>query len=280
VILLLHRLNLDPITGVDMIFKSNKLLVICGPCSLESQGISFAVANELKRLEFIYPEIEFVFKGSFDKANRTSLSSNRGTGIGQGLEIFSAIKKEFGFLTLTDVHESQQCEPVAAICDVLQIPAFLCRQTDLLVAAAATGKVVNVKKGQFMSAQDMSNVVDKMRGMGASEFWLTERGFALGYNNLVVDMRGFPIMSQFDCPVIMDATHSVQIPGGGSGESSGDREFIEPLAKSALAAGATGLFLEAHPDPDNAISDRKSQLHLDDLEKVLANCLKVWQAVR
>lgn len=263
-----------------MLFDKNRLLVICGPCSLESKEISFTVAEKLKELECQFKELQFIFKGSFDKANRTSLNSNRGTGIDEGMAIFDEVKAQFGFPCLTDVHETIQCDLVAEHCDVLQIPAFLCRQTDLLLAASKTGKVVNVKKGQFMSPSDMENVVNKLDGAKSSEYWLTERGFALGYNNLVVDMRGFSIMKQWNCPVIMDATHSVQIPGGGSGESSGDRQFIEPLAKAALAAGATGLFMEAHPDPDNAISDKKSQLKLNDLESVLEKCLKVWDAVR
>jgi 2-dehydro-3-deoxyphosphooctonate aldolase (KDO 8-P synthase) len=263
-----------------MLFQKDKLLVLCGPCSLESKSISYTVAEELKRLQSIYPELHFVFKGSFDKANRTSISSPRGTGMDEGLAIFQSVKEDFGFPVITDIHESCQAEPVASVCDVLQIPAFLCRQTDLLVAASKTKAVVNVKKGQFMSPQDMKNVVDKLRGANAAEFWLTERGFALGYNNLVVDMRGFQIMSKFGCPVIMDATHSVQIPGGGNGESSGDREFIEPLAKAALAAGAQGLFIEAHPDPDKAISDKMSQVKLNNLEALLEKCLRIWSAVK
>jgi 2-dehydro-3-deoxyphosphooctonate aldolase (KDO 8-P synthase) len=238
------------------------------------------VAEALVQLRASQPELNIVFKGSFDKANRTSLAGDRGTGMEEGLALLALIKREFGFPVLTDIHERQQVPAVAAVCDVLQIPAFLCRQTDLLLAAAASGKTVNVKKGQFLSPQEMQFVTGKLREGAATEIWQTERGTTFGYQNLVVDMRSFAIMRQNGFPTVFDATHSVQLPGAGGGKSSGQREFVPPLAKAALAAGADGLFLETHPDPAKAISDGPNMIPLGELPGLIAQCLAVWKAVR
>lgn len=263
-----------------MLFDSNKLLLIAGPCSLENEKVCRAVAETLAKLQQTHRELNIVFKGSFDKANRTSLAGDRGTGMDEGLALLALIKREYGFPVLTDIHERQQVPAVAAVCDVLQIPAFLCRQTDLLLVAAASGKTVNVKKGQFLSPQEMQFVTGKLRDGAAKEIWQTERGTTFGYQNLVVDMRSFAIMRQNGLPTVFDATHSVQLPGAGGGKSSGQREFVSPLAKAALAAGADGLFLETHPDPANAISDGPNMIPLGELPGLIAQCLAVWKAVR
>ncbi len=263
-----------------MLFDSNKLLVIAGPCSLENERVCRAVADTLAKLRDAHPELNLVFKGSFDKANRTSLAGERGTGMEEGLALLALIKRDYGFPVVTDVHERQQVPAVAAVCDVVQIPAFLCRQTDLLLAAAASGRVVNVKKGQFLSPQEMQFVTGKLRDGRATEIWQTERGTTFGYQNLVVDMRSFAIMRGNGYPTVFDATHSVQLPGAGGGKSSGQREFVPPLAKAALAAGADGLFLETHPDPANAISDGPNMIPLAELPALLGDCLAVWKAVR
>jgi 2-dehydro-3-deoxyphosphooctonate aldolase (KDO 8-P synthase) len=262
------------------IFNPSKLLLICGPCSLESESVCRAVAKALVRLGKAHPELRIVFKGSFDKANRTSAAGPRGTGLKDGLALLSLVKEEFGFPVLTDVHESAQAGPVAEVCDVLQIPAFLSRQTDLLLAAAATGRVVNVKKGQFLSPQEMEHVTGKLRKGGAAEIWQTERGTTFGYNNLVVDMRSFAIMKQNGCPTVFDVTHSVQLPGAAGGKSGGQREFAPPLAKAALAAGADGLFIETHPDPEHAPSDGPNMIPLKELPGLVKECIAVWKTVR
>lgn len=262
-----------------MLFDSSKLLLIAGPCSLESEEISRAVAEELKAIQGSEPRLKILFKGSFDKANRTSIAGPRGTGMAEGLRILKTIRDEYGFPVVTDVHESAQVPEVAAAVDVIQIPAFLCRQTDLLVACAKSGRTVNVKKGQFLSPSDMVHVVAKLREGGAIEIWQTERGTTFGYQNLVVDMRSFAIMNEFGHPTVFDATHSVQLPGAGGGRSSGQREFVEPLARAALAAGATGLFVETHPDPANAISDGPNQIPIGDLRALVDGCLRVWTSV-
>lgn len=261
-------------------FDPNKLLLIAGPCLLENEAVVRAVAGKLAELRTRLPELQIVFKGSYDKANRTSVSSARGEGMEAGLALLQIARREHDFPLLTDIHETIHAAPVAAVCDVLQIPAFLCRQTDLLLAAAATGRIVNVKKGQFLAPQDMAHVVAKLRQGGAKEIWQTERGTTFGYQNLVVDMRGFPIMATHGAPTIFDATHSVQLPGAGGGKSSGQREFVAPLALAALAAGANGLFIETHPDPANALSDGPNMVPLDQLEALLRRCLAVWRAVR
>ena len=263
-----------------MLHDPARLTVIAGPCSLESEAVCRAVAELLAALRQSQPKLNLVFKGSFDKANRTSAAGPRGTGLEDGLKLLGLIKRDYGFPVLTDVHERTQVAAVAAVCDIVQIPAFLCRQTDLLLAAAATGRIVNVKKGQFLSPQEMVHVTGKLREGRAAEIWQTERGTTFGYQNLVVDMRSFAIMKQNGCPTIFDATHSVQLPGAAGGKSGGQREFVAPLAQAALAAGADGLFIETHPDPDKAISDGPNMVPLAGLTDLLVRCLAVWQAVR
>lgn len=262
------------------IYDPARLLLIAGPCSLENEAVCRSVAAALAGLGSAHPELKVVFKGSFDKANRTSGSGPRGTGLKDGLALLGLVRSEFGFPVLTDIHESVQVGPVAEVCDVLQIPAFLCRQTDLLLAAAATGRAVNVKKGQFLSPQEMAHVTGKLKQGGAREIWQTERGTTFGYQNLVVDMRSFPIMKESGYPVIFDATHSVQLPGAAGGKSGGQREFVAPLARAALAAGAQGLFIETHPDPERALSDGPNMIPLTELPGLIAGCLAVWKAVR
>jgi len=263
-----------------MLFDAKKLLLIAGPCSLENERVCRAVATVLVQLGKKHPELNLVFKGSFDKANRTSAKGARGTGLEEGLALLALVRRDYGLPVLTDIHEREQVKPVAAVCDVLQIPAFLSRQTDLLLAAAASGRIVNVKKGQFLSPQEMVFVTGKLREGRAKEIWQTERGTTFGYNNLVVDMRSFPIMKENGYPTILDATHSVQLPGAARGKSGGQREFVAPLAKAALAAGADGLFLETHPNPDKAISDGPNMIPLTGLPALIADCLAVWRAVR
>jgi len=263
-----------------MIYNPDQLLLIAGPCSLESLDICRPVADTLKSLEEKYPELNILFKGSFDKANRTSINSNRGTGIDEGLAIFDTIKSEYGFKTITDIHQPVQCAKVGAVVDALQIPAFLCRQTDLLVAAAATDCTINVKKGQFLSPYEMEFVVNKLKEAGANEIWQTDRGTTFGYQNLVVDMRSFGIMASYGTPTVIDATHSVQLPGAAGGISGGQREFVPPLARAALAAGANGVFLETHPNPEQAISDAASQVPLEEFEALVVSLLRVWRSVR
>ena len=262
------------------LFDPRRLLLIAGPCSLESEAVCRSVARGLAALGKAHPELNIVFKGSFDKANRTSGTGPRGTGMGDGLALLALVKKEFGFPVLTDIHESAQARPVAAVCDVLQIPAVLSRQTDLLLAAAATGRVVNVKKGQFLSPHEMEHVTAKLVQGGAEEIWQTERGTTFGYQNLVVDMRSFAIMRANGFPTVFDATHSVQLPGAAGGKSGGQREFVAPLARAALAAGADGLFIETHPDPDNALSDGPNMIPLDGLPELVGGCLSIWRTVR
>jgi 2-dehydro-3-deoxyphosphooctonate aldolase (KDO 8-P synthase) len=263
-----------------MLFNSKKLLLIAGPCSLENEKVCRAAAATLTKLAKKHPELTIVFKGSFDKANRTSLGNARGPGIDEGLALLALMKKDYGFPVLTDFHERQQAAAVGQVCDVLQIPAFLCRQTDLLLAAAATGRVVNVKKGQFLSPSEMEFVVSKLRQGAAKEIWQTERGTTFGYQNLVVDMRSFGQMKALGTPVIFDATHSVQQPGAAGGKTGGRREFVPPLARAALAAGADGLFIETHPQPERAISDGPNQIPTAELPALIASCLAVWHAVR
>ncbi|WP_404422412.1 3-deoxy-8-phosphooctulonate synthase [Nibricoccus sp. IMCC34717] len=263
-----------------MLYQRDRLLLIAGPCSLENETVCRSVATVLAQLRDRHSDLTIVFKGSFDKANRTSIKGPRGTGIEEGLRLHALIKSEFGFPCLTDIHESAQAEPVAAVCDVLQIPAFLCRQTDLLLAAAQTGRTVNVKKGQFLSPQEMVHVTQKLKDGGAKEVWQTERGTTFGYQNLVVDMRSFPIMRTNGFPTVFDATHSVQLPGAAGGKSGGQREFVPHLARAAVAAGADGLFIETHPNPDQAISDGPNMVPLAELPALVEQLLKIWRVVR
>lgn len=245
---------------------------IAGPCVMESFSLMEEVAQELVRLNQIY-HIDIIFKASFDKANRTSIHSFRGPGLEQGIKWLGDIKTKYRLRVLTDIHESYQAEPVGEVADVLQIPAFLCRQTDLLVAAARTGRTVNIKKAQFLSGTDMQYPVEKALEAGASEVWLTERGNMYGYNNLVVDFRNIPDMKKFTPTVIMDCTHSVQRPGAAGGKTGGNREFVPAMALAAKAFGATGYFFEVHPYPDNALSDGPNMLYLNQLESVIQSLL-------
>lgn len=262
------------------LFDRKKLLIIAGPCMLEDLEMPQKVAEVLTNIQRKFESsLKIVFKSSFDKANRTGFKNPRGIGAEKGLPLLAKIKKEFGLPVLTDVHWPEQAKDVAEVCDVLQIPAFLCRQTDLLLAAAETKKTINVKKGQFLSPYDMQFVVEKLKGGGAPEIWQTERGTTFGYGNLVVDMRSFTIMKTNECPCIFDVTHSLQMPGKGVGRTEGDRRYAEPLAKSALAAGADGLFIETHPNPDVALSDAATQIPLDELESLLKRCLVIWHAM-
>jgi 2-dehydro-3-deoxyphosphooctonate aldolase (KDO 8-P synthase) len=263
-----------------MIRDPAKFLLVAGPCSLESEAVCRAVAQALSDLGRRRSELRIVFKGSFDKANRTSLGGARGTGLEAGLALLAMVRREFALPVLTDVHEAHQVPAVAKVCDVLQIPAFLCRQTDLLLACAAAGRAVNVKKGQFLSPQEMAHVVAKLRQGGAAEIWQTERGTTFGYQNLVVDMRSFAVMKKNGCPALFDATHSVQLPGAGDGRSAGQPEFIAPLSRAALAAGADGLFIETHPDPASAISDGPNMVRLGELPALVESCLSIWRAVQ
>lgn len=249
-----------------------KPIFIAGPCVIESMDILRTVARELISIRNEY-SVTMYFKASFDKANRTSLGSYRGPGIDRGLAMLADIKEEFGLPILTDIHESWQAQPVAEVADVLQIPAFLCRQTDLLLAAARTGRIVNVKKAQFLSGHDMKYPVEKCREGGTGEVWLTERGNMFGYNNLVVDFRNIADMLQYTPRVIMDCTHCVQRPGGANGKTGGDRRFVPSMALAARAFGANGYFFETHPDPDNALSDGPNMLCLDNLEDVVRSLL-------
>jgi len=253
--------------------------VIAGPCVLESRSLvleaAAAVAEVTKKLG-----LTAIFKSSFDKANRTSIASYRGPGMAQGLAWLAEARETSGLPVVTDIHVPDQAAPVAEVADVLQIPAFLCRQTDLLVAAAATGRVVNVKKGQFLAPWDMQNAVGKLREAGCSRIWLTERGASFGYNNLVVDFRSIPIMKGLGQPVVFDATHSVQLPGGLGGASGGQREFVPALARAAVAAGADGVFLEVHPAPDTALCDGPNSWPLHRLEALLSDLLAIWRLPR
>lgn len=261
-----------------MIGTGQPLLLLAGPCVLESEEIGWQVASEMKRICGNLG-ITYVFKASFDKANRTSLSSFRGPGLEKGLRLLSRIRQEIGVPVVSDVHDVTQIEAAAEVLDIIQIPAFLCRQTDLLVAAAHSGKVVNVKKGQFVSPWDMKYAVEKIRGSGNNRILLTERGANFGYNNLVVDMRSFPVMRSLGCPVVYDATHSVQLPGGAGGSSGGQREFIPALTRAAMAAGIDGLFMEVHPDPDSAKCDGPNSWPLDRAEWLLEQLLAIRKAL-
>ena len=251
----------------------SKQVFIAGPCVIESAECLDIVAQELVRINKKYG-IDIIFKASFDKANRTSISSYRGPGLEKGLQMLADVKQKYGLRLLTDIHESHQAAPAAEVVDVLQIPAFLCRQTDLLVAAAKTGKTVNIKKAQFLSGLDMQFPVEKVRESGNDNIWLTERGNIYGYNNLVVDFRNIPDMKQFTPIVIMDCTHSVQRPGAAGGKTGGNREFVPSMALAAKAFGANGFFFETHPDPEKALSDGPNMLYLNELEELIGKLIE------
>ncbi|HXV29828.1 MAG TPA: 3-deoxy-8-phosphooctulonate synthase [Sinorhizobium sp.] len=252
--------------------QKERLTLIAGPCQMESREHAFMVAGKLVEICKSLG-LGLVYKSSFDKANRTSLSGKRGIGLDKAMEVFADLKREFGFPVLTDIHSEEQCAIVAETVDILQIPAFLCRQTDLLVAAAKTGRAINVKKGQFLAPWDMKNVLAKFTMSGNPNVLLCERGASFGYNTLVSDMRSLPIMAALGAPVVFDATHSVQQPGGQGGSSGGQREFVETLARAAVAVGVAGLFIETHEDPDNAPSDGPNMVPLKDMPRLLEKLL-------
>ena len=252
---------------------------IAGPCVIESEELALDVARRLAAMAHRLG-LPLLFKASFDKANRSSIRSYRGPGLDEGLRVLRRVREETGLPLLTDVHEPAQCGPAAEVCDVLQIPAFLCRQTDLLLAAARTGRAVNVKKGQFLAPEDARHAVDKAAAVGNHRVFVTERGVSFGYHNLVVDMRAFTLLHDHGIPVVFDVTHSLQLPGKGDGVTGGDRRFAEPLARAAVAAGADGLFMEVHPDPDRALSDAATQLTFDRAEALAISALEIRRALQ
>jgi 2-dehydro-3-deoxyphosphooctonate aldolase (KDO 8-P synthase) len=256
-----------------------QLTLIAGPCVIENEKLCFQIAASLQKT-CAKLGLNYVFKASYDKANRSSGQSFRGPGLKAGLQVLAKIRAEFNVPLLTDVHTAEQVQLAAEVVDILQIPAFLCRQTDLITAAVATGKIVNVKKGQFLSPQEMGQVVKKATASGGKKIVITERGTTFGYNNLVADMRSIPIMQQFGCPIIFDATHSVQLPGAGGDCSGGQREMAPVLARCAVAAGVNGLFIETHPDPDRALSDGPNMIPIAQMAKLLSGLLKIHAAVQ
>jgi len=270
---MVHEVDIGPFR----VGAAHRHFLIAGPCVIENEPLVLETAHRIAEIARAL-NIPYIFKSSYDKANRTSLSSFRGPGLTEGLAILKKVKEQVGVPVLTDVHSVEEAARAGEAVDVLQIPAFLCRQTDLLVAAAKTGRVVNVKKGQFLSPRDMANVVAKLEESGTRRILLTERGSSFGYNNLVVDMRALPIMRTFGYPVVFDATHSVQLPGGGGTASSGQREFVAPLACAAAAAGCDGFFMEVHPDPDHAPSDGPNMVPLHDLKRLLERLMRICQA--
>lgn len=255
-----------------------KIMLIAGPCVIESEENAALIARSVNEIANRL-ELDYYFKASFDKANRTSLYSYRGPGINEGVKILKKIKYEYGLKICTDIHEAWQAEKVAEVADILQIPAFLCRQTDLLIAAAKTGKLINVKKAQFLAPWDMEYVIKKIEAYGNKNIMLCERGTSFGYNTLVVDMTGIMELKKFGYPVVIDATHSVQKPGGKGNSTGGNREYVEGLAKAAIAAGADVMFFEVHPDPDNALSDGPNMVKLAEFEEMLIRIKKVYDAV-
>lgn len=253
--------------------------VIAGPCVIESRDLVFRTAEKLKNIcEKL--KLPFIFKSSYDKANRTSVNSFRGHGIEKGLEILAGVKKELGVFILSDVHEISEIDLVRDVLDIIQIPAFLCRQTNLILETAKTGKVVNIKKGQFLAPDDVLNIVKKAHSTGNENILITERGTSFGYHNLVVDMRSFDIIHKFGIPVVFDSTHSVQLPGGAGTKSSGQREFIPTLMRAAVAAGCDGIFMETHPDPDNALSDGPNMVPLDKVEDLLRDAIRIRESTK
>ena len=271
--------NIKVNCGNIEISNNNKIFIIAGPCQLETEQHAMDMAGKIKEITSKF-NMGFVYKTSFDKANRTSLKGKRGAGLEQSLPIFDKIKKELDVPILTDIHNAEQCNVVAPHADILQIPAFLCRQTDLLIAAANTGKIINVKKGQFLAPWDMVNVTKKIADSGNNNILVTERGASFGYNTLVSDMRSLPIMAKNGYPVIFDATHSVQQPGGLGEASGGQREFVEYLARAAVAVGVAGVFIETHQDPDNAPSDGPNMVPLEKLEKLLSQLFEIDNLIK
>jgi 2-dehydro-3-deoxyphosphooctonate aldolase (KDO 8-P synthase) len=275
-------LSESPVVRTVATRSAMPLILIAGPCVIESRELALDIAASVKGITDRLG-IDYIFKASFDKANRSSGQAFRGPGADGGLAVLAEVKERFGLRVLTDIHESWQAAPVAEVVDILQIPAFLCRQTDLLLAAAAAaqarGRTINVKKGQFLAPWDMAQVVKKLRDAGVENLWLTERGSSFGYNTLVVDYRGLPQMRELGCPVIFDATHSVQQPGGNGTSTGGQREFVAPLARAAVAVGVDGLFMEVHPDPDNALSDGPNMVPLHRLEPLLEQLMAIHAAV-
>lgn len=264
----------------DVVFGSDKLVIIAGPCAMEEDiSITLKTAEGLKQLTTEL-DISFVFKSSFDKANRSSIDSYRGIGLDKGLELLAKVKQEFEVPILTDIHNIEQASLAAEVADILQIPAFLCRQTDLLVAAAKTGKVVNIKKGQFLAPSQMKNSIRKVTQSGNDKILLTERGSTFGYGNLVVDMRAIPIMQNLGYPVVFDATHSVQLPGGNGASTGGERQFVPTLAKAALAAGADALFFEVHPNPDDAPCDGPNMIPLSQAGELFMTCKSIFNLMK
>ena len=271
--------NLIVKCGNIEISNNNKICIIAGPCQLETEQHALDMAGKIQEITSKF-KMGFIYKTSFDKANRTSLKGKRGAGLEASLPVFDKIKKELNIPILTDVHNAEQCSVVANHVDVLQIPAFLCRQTDLLIAAAKTNKIINVKKGQFLAPWDMVNVTKKISDSGNNNILVTERGASFGYNTLVSDMRSIPIMAKNGYPVIFDATHSVQQPGGMGEKSGGQREFIEHLSRAAIAVGVAGIFIETHQDPDNAPSDGPNMIHLNNLEKLINQLFEIDSLIK
>jgi 2-dehydro-3-deoxyphosphooctonate aldolase (KDO 8-P synthase) len=257
---------------------NNPLYIIAGPCVIESEDIAFYTAERLKVI-CSQVGLSLLFKSSYDKANRTSLSSFRGPGLEKGLQIFSDVRSRFGIPVISDVHSIDEVKPASEVLDALQIPAFLCRQTDLILSASNTGKPVNIKKGQFLAPWDIKNIIDKFISTGNRSLFITERGASFGYNNLVVDFRGLAIMRAFGYPVIFDVTHSLQLPGGLGSSSGGQKEFAEPLARAAVAAGVDGLFMEVHPDPDKALCDGPNMIQIDAVPDFLRVMKQIHNAV-
>jgi 2-dehydro-3-deoxyphosphooctonate aldolase (KDO 8-P synthase) len=268
-----HEIDL----GQFKIGTGNLPFLIAGPCVIESEQLAMDTAGRIAEITKSLG-MPYVFKSSYDKANRTSITSYRGPGLEKGLAVLARVRQQVGVPVLTDVHSDEQATEAGRVVDILQIPAFLCRQTDLLIAAAKTGRVVNIKKGQFLSPLEMANAVKKVEECGNRRIILTERGSSFGYNNLVVDMRSFPIMRRFGYPVVFDATHSVQLPGGGGTKSGGQREFVEPLACAAAGVGCDGFFMEVHPDPDSALSDGPNMVPLQALPSLLERILRICDA--
>lgn len=275
----MRGMNMKRIKLGNFEIGGDKLTILAGPCAIESQEILNKTAEKLKEITTKL-DINFVFKSSFDKANRSSINSFRGPGLEKGLTMLEKVKKEFDIPIVTDIHTPDQAAATAEVADILQIPAFLCRQTDLLVAAAKTGKIVNIKKGQFLAPEQMGPLIKKVEDSGNNNILVTDRGTSFGYNNLVVDFRGIPIMQSFGYPVVFDATHSVQLPGANGCSSGGDRRFVPVLAKAAMAAGANALFFEIHPNPDIAKCDGPNMVALDKAEELFKTCKDIFELVR